>query len=450
MSHVNHLLTSLVCACAAPLAGAGGVANSSGDLFATGGSVDDQFGRSVAIGAHTVVVGAPFVDSAGVDSGTVYVYGMPLRELLFELTPDPAGMNRVFGSSVAAYGNLAIAGAPNGRTAYIFDLTTGQQLHRLDPAGAATQTGAAVAINESYALVGSPFDNDAGEAAGAVYVYDVTSGVLLRKLVPASTGSGDTLGHDNERFGSSVALHGSRAVVGAPLDRYNDGGAVLGNAGSVYEFDLSSGDMVRKLEPADRDDGVFFGTSVGVNGEVVVVGSPRDGEHAITGGAVYVFESTTGAQRHKLFPQTAVDHVRDLGRAVALNGSQVIAGAPRTSFQGVSDLGSALVFDVNSGVELDIITAVGQQGDEFGASVAISPSVLAASAPGNDVTATNAGTVRLYSFAPGDLNGDGCVGSIDLAVLLAGWGSAGVADIDGDGVVDAGDLAIILAAWNCG
>jgi len=49
---------------------------------------------------------------------------------------------------------------------------------------------------------------------------------------------------------------------------------------------------------------------------------------------------------------------------------------------------------------------------------------------------------------PADLDGDGSVGSGDLGVLLAAWGSAGgPADLDGDGIVGSGDLGILLAAW---
>lgn len=49
----------------------------------------------------------------------------------------------------------------------------------------------------------------------------------------------------------------------------------------------------------------------------------------------------------------------------------------------------------------------------------------------------------------GDVDGDGVVGSADLATLLGDWGSASYAsDLDGDGVVEAPDLALLLGAWN--
>lgn len=46
-----------------------------------------------------------------------------------------------------------------------------------------------------------------------------------------------------------------------------------------------------------------------------------------------------------------------------------------------------------------------------------------------------------------DLNGDGVVNAIDLAELLAQWGTPGSADFDGDGAVNAPDLAALLGAW---
>ncbi len=52
---------------------------------------------------------------------------------------------------------------------------------------------------------------------------------------------------------------------------------------------------------------------------------------------------------------------------------------------------------------------------------------------------------------PGDLNNDGLVNSIDLAVILSTWGpcSSGscVADINRDGLVNAADLSIVLSNW---
>jgi hypothetical protein len=50
---------------------------------------------------------------------------------------------------------------------------------------------------------------------------------------------------------------------------------------------------------------------------------------------------------------------------------------------------------------------------------------------------------------PGDLNGDGLVGSLDIAILLSTWGaSLSPADLDRNGIVGSPDLAILLSAWS--
>lgn len=55
---------------------------------------------------------------------------------------------------------------------------------------------------------------------------------------------------------------------------------------------------------------------------------------------------------------------------------------------------------------------------------------------------------EIACFLPEDLNHDGRVSSIDLAIVLDQWGTAGgTADCDGNGIVGAGDLAAILSAW---
>jgi hypothetical protein len=55
---------------------------------------------------------------------------------------------------------------------------------------------------------------------------------------------------------------------------------------------------------------------------------------------------------------------------------------------------------------------------------------------------------------PGDINESGVVNGIDLAAILAYWGTDGGkfprTDANRDGTVDAQDLAIVLGGWgNC-
>lgn len=68
---------------------------------------------------------------------------------------------------------------------------------------------------------------------------------------------------------------------------------------------------------------------------------------------------------------------------------------------------------------------------------------------------TSASTDADYDGVPdecgsctGDIDGDGAVGGLDLALLLAAWGSADpAADLDDSGDVGGKDLALMMAAW---
>ena len=56
--------------------------------------------------------------------------------------------------------------------------------------------------------------------------------------------------------------------------------------------------------------------------------------------------------------------------------------------------------------------------------------------------------VRFATPCPSDLNGDGTVDGVDLAIVLGDWGATGgIADVDQNGIVDGADLALILGAW---
>ena len=60
------------------------------------------------------------------------------------------------------------------------------------------------------------------------------------------------------------------------------------------------------------------------------------------------------------------------------------------------------------------------------------------------------GFLKLAPFietdAPLDLNGDGCIDSADIGLLLVAWNTP-AADINGDGNTDAADLGLLIAGW---
>ena len=133
------------------------------------------------------------------------------------------------------------AGATDAGTAYLFDVTTGNLLRTLDNPNPAISDsfGISVAISGDVVAVGATSADIGVANAGAVYLFDAATGAPLQTL------NNPTLATDN--FGSSVSVVGSRVVVGASL---NDTGAK--DAGAVHVFGPADGvPWVTALSPAD-------------------------------------------------------------------------------------------------------------------------------------------------------------------------------------------------------
>jgi hypothetical protein len=93
--------------------------------------------------------------------------------------------------------------------------------------------GAALSLSGGKALIGAPLDGTTGTGSGRAYVFDATTGALLRTLENPTPAA-------NDQFGLTVSLSGNLALVGAQ----NDGTGAAG-AGAAYLFDATSGSLLR-------------------------------------------------------------------------------------------------------------------------------------------------------------------------------------------------------------
>ena len=99
-------------------------------LLAADGAVDDQFGYSVSVSGSLIVVGAPYDDDKGSDSGSAYVFEKGADGAvtqLAKLTAADGAASDLFGFSVAVSGSLIVVSAKydddkgsNSGSAYVF------------------------------------------------------------------------------------------------------------------------------------------------------------------------------------------------------------------------------------------------------------------------------------------------------------------------------------------
>lgn len=212
--------------------------------------------------------------------------------------------------------------------------------------------GYAVAISENYAVVAAPHDSDAsGTYSGKVYVYDVVNGTLLRTFVnPNPYGTSD-----NDFFGRSVDVYGDIVVVGA----YNEDEASNDNSGKAYIFSISNNALMFTLNnpnafgTAAND---LFGIRVAVHGNLMIAGAyQEDSTSSYTNaGKAYIFSVASGTLLFTLNDPNVYGTPKDdyFGWSVDICEKYAIVGAYGEDESGRSTSGKAYVFDVNTGLLL--------------------------------------------------------------------------------------------------
>ena len=321
-------------------------------ILASDAEADDNFGNSVAISGDTVIVGAPFEDTGGTSTGAAYIFtrsGATWTEQA-KIQASDAEASDTFGREVAISGDTVIVGARLEDTggsaagaAYIFTRSgttwTEQAKIQASDASASDAFGWSVAIDGDTAIVGAATeDTSPHNAQGAAYIFtrSGTTWTEQAKILASDRGTSD-------QFGISVGISGDTVVVGAFQE---DTGAT--NAGAAYIFTREGTTwteqaMVQASDAQSNDD---FGISVGISGDTVIVGANGEDSSA---GAAYIFtrSGTAWTQQAKIVASDKEDGDW-FGLTVAISGDSVIVGA-RLEDTGVdgaygSATGSAYIF----------------------------------------------------------------------------------------------------------
>ena len=367
------------------------------ELVSSDLTTGDNFGAAVAVSGSLMLVGASDDDEPLINSGAAFLFDRSSGTQLFKLLPTVLGNQDLFGSAVALLGGTAVIGVPfadrlgaDSGAVYLFDTSTGLQLDSLLPSSgqAGDLFGSSVAISGNTVIVGAPRDDTTDIDAGAAYLFDASNGVELSKLVPSDGLTGD-------QAGNSVGISGSFAIMGA----YQSD--ALGTAsGAAYLFDAATGAELAKLLPDDGEAGAEFGFSCAIDGNVAIVGAHKDSQMATEAGAAYLFDVATGVQIFKLTPSDP-GGFDQFGYSVAIQGNTAIVGAHRDTDNGPFS-GSAYLFDVHTGLELTKLLAQdGGPGDSFGGAVAIDGSTALVGATGHELNFFDAGAAYVFDATSG-------------------------------------------------
>ncbi|MFB3789062.1 MAG: Ig-like domain-containing protein [bacterium] len=346
----------------------------------------DAHGAAVAVSGNCVVAGAY---RAGEGRGAVYIWepdeaGTGNWNQVIRLTIPDGREQEWFGYAVAVSGDMVAAGAYGFRsgagTVYLFAQDPGDR-HGWDlvksltasDGGAGDRFGSSLALSGDMLLIGAP-GHDAYQ--GTAYLYERNHGGTNQwgevKKLTASEGEG------GDRFGIAVAIDGDTAVIGS--DGKNDftGGVC------VFERNVwgeNQWGRLQQLKPDNLKPHDFFGSSVAVQGNTLLIGAPGDDDPASDGGAVYVYtrgddpvEPWRPAQK---LTATGGGEDERFGSATAVYEDLLLIGAQWNNSRG-EYAGAAYVFEPAAGTGRSwrpfkkLTPFDGQEQDRFGHAVALS------------------------------------------------------------------------------
>jgi len=320
-------------------------------LLPTDAESRDWFGYAVSLSGNRALVSAFRDDTRGSNSGSVFVFDFDGENWIqtHQLNASDGMAFDGFGFTVALLEDRALIGAPfdddkglESGAVYVFDFdgTDWLETQKLTAADgqAGDEFGRAVALTKNRLLVSATRHDALGEDSGAAYVFDYAEPTWLQsaKLAPAN-------GVAFDQFGNSVSLHENMAMIGAQLSEVGEQ-----DTGSAYAFEFTGSDWLETQQitaPAGRSIN-GFGQSVSVLGDRLLVSAYTDVSQGESSGSayLYVFDGKRWNLAAQLSPETALAN-RHVGFSVSVSQDKLLIGG-RFGEIG-SFMGSAFVADLS-------------------------------------------------------------------------------------------------------
>lgn len=315
---------------------------------------DAVFGYSVSISGDYAVVGAFGDDELGTDAGAVYIYKRDNDVWVKQakLTAPDGNDDDFFGESVSISDDLLIIGASgddeNGSDIIydemIYEITAGAAyIYKLNGSNWILQQklfgsggidtkefGCSVDIRGDRAVVGADYDD-------AAYIFEYNGSNWMEKATFSSSDGKGT-------FGSVVSIDGDYSIIGARYyNSYVGAACIFSSIDSIWS-------LTNTLEPADIETGDYFASSVSINGNHVIIGSPGDDDAASGAGAAYLYEGeydeygniASWTAKTKVIA-TDPEAYDSFGASVYLNDGYAIIGSMEDDDNG-SDSGAAYIY----------------------------------------------------------------------------------------------------------
>jgi cysteine-rich repeat protein len=374
---------------------------------------NDYFGDSVAIDGDYIVIGVQNDDDRGINSGSVYIFkrdGNVWSQQQKIIANDGAYEDN-FGGSVSIQGDHIVVGAygdnNNTGSAYIFkrdgNVWSQQQKIIANDKAVNDYFGLSVSIQGDHIVVGAYGDNN---NTGSAYIFKRDGSVWSQQQKIVAND-----GVISDRFATAVDIDGDYVLVGSYFSDVN------GNSysGSAYIFKRDGNVWSQQQKIIANDGGVhdYFGSTLAINGDYVVIGLKKDDDNGSNSGSAYIFkrDGNVWSQQQKIVASDgeAYDH---FGDSVNIDGDYIVVGASGDDENG-SNSGSAYIFKRDGSIwsqQQKIVASDGEAYDNFGSAVTVSGDSIVIGSPENIDNGFSSGSA--YIFGPGCLTTSGTIGAI--------------------------------------
>ncbi|MGD9901441.1 MAG: FG-GAP repeat protein [Spirochaetales bacterium] len=353
-------------------------------IIATDGAMYDYLGYTIAIDNNYIVAGAYKDDDNGSLSGSTYIYDSDDETYERKIISSDGASGDYFGYSVAINGNYVVIGSYGSSSVYVYKIDDETYERKITPSDGnrSAYFGYSVAINGNYVVVGAYGDGyHNGLYCGSVYVYKIDDETYERIIFASD-------GHSQDRFGYSVAVNENYVVVGAYGKIYNN--SYLTGAAYVYSLEVEGWE--RYITSSDRNSGDCFGYTVAVDGNYIVIGAYGDDDNGSNSGSAYIYKLNDKFYERKI-TASGGDSEDYFGNSVAISGNNIVIGSLEREGSNYP-FGSAYVYKIDDETyERKIIASDGNNGDYFGYAVSIEGSNIIMGAYGDDDNGSNSGSI---------------------------------------------------------
>ncbi len=351
--------------------------------------------ESLAVGGGRVAMGVTAAvkpNSGGLNTGGVDVFDLATGKHLRSIFPADGTAGMLFGDDIAISGNVLIVGAPGAPKGldpdvgaiYLYNLSTGRLIRKIqDNTWAAGDAwGDAVAADADLMVASGPMNDTGSTNGGMVWSWSITTGNVIAQVMVGTTGDG---------LGNALALDGALVAIGAS--------GAGGGTGEIHLRDALTGAAYSTLTDPSPLAGGQFGRHLALRHGRLLAGAPLDLRGGAGAGRVVCYAVSTPSSPAFYFAEDGTQTGENLGAGLAIAPRLDFFGSPGANAFSVAS-GQIRARDPVTGDDVFNLGSIVLPDDRLGRLLRFQNGVLIASAPGDDHGNTGANLGALWKIEP--------------------------------------------------